>query len=348
MPDSAPFPGKPAIPSVTELTRQIRESLEGRFSDVWVEGEISNYRPHSSGHHYFTLKDARAQLSCVMFRGQARTLPEAIRDGRLVQARGDISVYEARGQYQLVVRWMQPKGFGELQARFEALKRQLEAEGLFDSGRKRPLPFFPRTVALVTSPTGAAIRDMLNILGRRAPWLRILVWPVRVQGNGASDEIARAINEIKSRPDLGIEVVIVGRGGGSIEDLWSFNEEDVARAISECPVPVISAVGHEIDFTIADFVADLRAPTPSAAAELVTPDGSELRKQIELLIRRLGLRSEQRLGGMAAHLDYHRRSLSTHEPGRVIEDYLQGCDLLKDRLEGISESAIQDRRRDLS
>lgn len=341
-------PESPDIPTVTELTRQIRESLEGRYADIWVEGEISNYRPHSSGHHYFTLKDARAQLSCVMFKGHARTLPEPLRDGRLVQARGDISVYEARGQYQLVVKWMQPRGFGTLQAKFEALKRQLEAEGLFEPARKKPLPFFPRTVALVTSPTGAAIRDMLNILGRRAPWLRILVWPVRVQGEGAAAEIAGALKRLGGADVPQIDAVIVGRGGGSIEDLWSFNEEIVARAIFECPLPVISAVGHEIDFTISDFVADLRAPTPSAAAELVAPDGGELGARIDQWERRLELKVGQSVASRRAHLDFHRRSLVAREPARLIGEQIQNCDDLRDRLDGAIDGATVEKGRDLA
>ncbi|MCB1232436.1 MAG: exodeoxyribonuclease VII large subunit [Verrucomicrobiae bacterium] len=336
-------PGSESMLSVTELTREIRESLEGRFGDVWVEGEISNYRPHSSGHHYFTLKDAKAQLSAVMFRGQARSLPMPLRDGMLVQARGDISVYEARGQYQLIARWIQPKGFGELQAKFEALKRQLESEGLFDPARKKPIPTFPRTIALVTSPTGAAIRDMINILSRRAPWLRILVWPVRVQGEGAAKEIAAALNHLadsETDPALPrIDTIIVGRGGGSIEDLWSFNEEIVARAIHACPIPVISAVGHEIDFTISDFVADLRAPTPSAAAELVAPDGAELRRSLEMSAQRLDRTIERALESWRSHLDYHRRSLAQNEPTRVIQDHLQDCDATRDRM----EEAVDDR-----
>ena len=333
---SRPVP-KESLRTVSELTREIRERLEGRFPDVWVEGEISNYRPHSSGHHYFTLKDARAQLSCVMFRGQARSLPTPLENGIQVQARGEISVYEARGQYQLIARWIQPKGYGELQARFEALKRKLDAEGWFDPDRKRALPSFPRTVALITSPTGAAIRDMLSILQRRAPWLRILVCPVRVQGEGAAEEIARALSHFgkeERESALGkIDAIIVGRGGGSIEDLWSFNEEIVARAIHECPLPVISAVGHEIDFTIADFVADLRAPTPSAAAELLVPDGEELRRQILSARDRLDRELHRALDHRATQLDYQQRSLSLHEPTRVIEDHLLDCDQLRDSLE---------------
>lgn len=337
MPAFSRPPAADSMRSVTELTRDIRESLEGRFGDVWVEGEISNYRAHTSGHHYFTLKDAKAQLSAVMFRGQARTLPMPLSNGMLVQARGDISVYEARGQYQLIARWIQPKGFGELQAKFEALKRQLESEGLFDPALKKRIPTFPRTVALVTSPTSAAIRDMLNILSRRAPWLRILVLPVRVQGDGAAEEIAAALKHLASSKDdpalPEIDTVIVGRGGGSIEDLWSFNEEIVARAIHACPIPVISAVGHEIDFTIADFVADLRAPTPSAAAELVAPDGIELKRSLENSEQRLQRTIDRAFDSWKSHLDYHRRSLAQNEPTRVIEDHLQDCDATRDQME---------------
>jgi exodeoxyribonuclease VII large subunit len=338
---------RPPIPSVSDLTRQIRESLEGRYADVWVEGEISNYRPHSSGHHYFTLKDARAQISCVMWRNQSRSLPEPIRDGRLVQAQGAISVYEARGQYQLVVNWMQPKGFGELQARFEALKRRLDAEGLFSPERKRRLPSFPRSVALVTSSTGAAIQDMLNILSRRAPWLSILVWPVRVQGDGAAAEIAAAVGQIGHPGAPPVDVVIVGRGGGSIEDLWSFNEESVARAIAACPVPVISAVGHEIDFTIADFVADLRAPTPSAAAELVAPDGVELRHRLENHLKRLDLRLERVMTDATGSLDYQRRSLAAREPSRRIGECAQMADDLRDQLEEAIDDFLSNAWNDL-
>jgi len=259
--------GKQKIFRVTELTRLIKTALEGKFGDVCVEGEISNLRRPSSGHFYFTLKDENAQLSSVMFRGNQATLKFQPRDGMLVQAFGQISVYEKSGNYQIIVRQMQEAGKGSLQAAFEALKLKLKAEGLFDSARKKPLPLLPRHIGIVTSPTGAAIRDMLKVLTRRYPNLHILIAPVKVQGEGAAAEIAAAINYLNSRG--GLDVLIVGRGGGSLEDLWAFNEEVVARAIAGSGIPVISAVGHEIDFTISDFVADLRAPTPSAAAEQV-------------------------------------------------------------------------------
>lgn len=330
--------------SVSELTRAIRESLEGRFADIWVEGEISNYRPHGSGHHYFTLKDARTQISCVLFRGSAQGLRAGLADGLQIQACGDVTVYEARGQYQLIVRWLQPKGFGELQARFEALKRKLESEGLFDRERKKPIPTFPRTIAVVTSSTGAAIRDILNILGRRAPWVRVLIFPVPVQGSNAHLDIAAAIQKLSRREAGGlpaIDTVIVGRGGGSIEDLWSFNEESVARAIAACPIPVISAVGHEIDFTIADFVADERAPTPSAAAELVAPDGAELRQRLRQLEGRLDTGAEKVLERRTEALAQSHRTLTAHEPRRLIRNYAQSLDLLSERVHGAVRNSLR-------
>src|SRR5438270_8116987 len=266
--------------TVSELTRSIRGTLETKFGAVWVQGEVSNYKLHPSGHQYFTLKDARAQIACVIFRnamaspgsGGGRSSPLA--DGAHVQVYGNVSVFEARGQYQLSVQILQSIGLGALQAKFDALKRKLEAEGLFESARKRPLPKFPRRIGIATSPSGAAIRDMLNVLRRRAPWLQILISPVPVQGSGAAQEIAVAIREL-GKPNENfktVDLIVVTRGGGSMEDLWEFNEEIVARTIADVSVPVVSAIGHEIDFTICDFVADLRAPTPSAAAELIVPD----------------------------------------------------------------------------
>jgi exodeoxyribonuclease VII large subunit len=271
--------------TVAELTRAIRGTLETRFGAVWVEGEISNYKLHPSGHQYFTLKDQRAQISCVIFRNAMLSPREPIADGAHVQVYGNVSVFEARGQYQLSVQILQRHGFGVLQAKFEALKRKLEAEGLFAAERKRALPAFPQRIGIVTSPSGAAIRDILNILRRRAPWLQILISPVRVQGTGAAAEIAVAIRELATpNPNWpALDLIIVARGGGSIEDLWEFNEEIVARTIADVTVPIVSAIGHEIDFTIADFVADLRAPTPSAAAELVVPELIGLQRRIDEL-----------------------------------------------------------------
>jgi len=268
--------------TVSELTRQIRGTLETRFGAVWVQGEISNYKLHPSGHQYFTLKDQRAQIACVIFRNTIAPLRQALVDGTQVQVYGNVSVFEARGQYQVSVQILQPRGLGLLQAKFDALKRRLDAEGLFDPARKRALPRFPRRIGIVTSPSGAAIRDLLNVLRRRAPWLQILINPVRVQGSGAAAEIAVAVRELATPNEnwLPVDLIVVARGGGSIEDLWEFNEEIVARAIGDVSVPVVSAIGHEIDFTICDFVADLRAPTPSAAAELIVPDIVDLRRRI--------------------------------------------------------------------
>jgi exodeoxyribonuclease VII large subunit len=279
------FPQSTKIFTVAELTRSIRGTLETKFGAVWVQGEISNYKLHPSGHQYFTLKDQRAQIACVIFRNTMPPFRQPLVDGAQVQVYGNVSVFEARGQYQLNVQILQPLGLGVLQAKFEALKRKLEAEGLFAAERKRALPKFPRRIGIVTSPSGAAIRDILNVLRRRAPWLQILINPVRVQGSGAAAEIAVAIRELATPNEnwAMVDLILVARGGGSIEDLWQFNEEIVARTIADMSVPIVSAIGHEIDFTIADFVADLRAPTPSAAAELIVPDIVDLRRRIEEL-----------------------------------------------------------------
>jgi exodeoxyribonuclease VII large subunit len=279
------FGNNTKILSVAELTRAIRGTLETRFGAVWVQGEISNYKQHPSGHQYFTLKDSRAQIACVIFRNAPLSIRQPLTDGAQVQVYGKVSVFEARGQYQLSVEIVQPRGLGLLQAKFEALKRRLEAEGLFDPARKRPLPKFPKRIGIVTSPSGAAIRDILNILRRRAPGIEILINPVRVQGAGAAAEIAAAINELSNPSAIwpALDIIVVARGGGSLEDLWEFNEEIVARAIVAALIPIVSAVGHEVDFTITDFVADLRAPTPSAAAELIVPAAIELDRRVNEL-----------------------------------------------------------------
>jgi exodeoxyribonuclease VII large subunit len=329
--------------SVSQITRQVRDLLESNFGLIWVEGEISNYRKQSSGHHYFTLKDDRAQLSCVMFaRACAAGNPTTLADGLHVQAYGDLTVYETRGQYQLVVTLIQAKGLGALQAKFEALKQKLQLEGLFDSARKRPLPKFPTRVAVVTSPTGAAIQDMLNILQRRSPWLRVLVCPVRVQGAGAALEIAEAIKYLSERASqLAIQVLIVGRGGGSFEDLWEFNEEVLVRAIHACSVPVISAVGHEIDFTIADFVADVRAPTPSAAAEIVAPEINALINQVQRLRAGLERAARQALEVRRLHLRQHAVSVFLREPRRIFHERQQRLDQLEGRLQALPSTMLE-------
>jgi exodeoxyribonuclease VII large subunit len=305
------FQASSKVLSVFELTRQIRGALETRFRAVWVQGEISNYKLHPSGHQYFTLKDQRAQIACIIWRDTMAPLRQALADGAQVQVYGTVTVFEARGQYQLNVQILQPRGLGILQAKFEALKRKLEAEGLFAPERKRPLPKFPRRIGIVTSPSGAAIRDILNVLRRRAPWLEILINPARVQGSGAAQEIAVAIRELATPNDCfaPVDLIVVARGGGSLEDLWEFNEEIVVRTIADIRVPVVSAVGHEIDFTICDFVADLRAPTPSAAAELIVPDVVDLRRHIDVLARALGRELLQRLRDGQQRLDHARAAL---------------------------------------
>jgi exodeoxyribonuclease VII large subunit len=320
--------------SVTQLTREIREVLQGHIGTVWVEGEISNHRLQSSGHQYFTLKDAGSQLSCVMFRGAARS-GVRLGDGAQIQVQGEISVYEPRGQYQMVVKQVQMKGRGGLQAQFEALKRKLYEEGLFDSTYKNPVPKYPRVVALVTSPTGAAIQDMLNILTRRAPWIHVLVFPVRVQGQGVERETIRALEILNAATAHGLplpDTIVIGRGGGSIEDLWAYNMETLARALFSSRIPVISAVGHEIDFTIADFVADLRAPTPSAAAELLAPDVTELKRHFESLSRRLNGQLTMRLDQLGQTLDFIRRGALKTEPERQLQATEQTVDDLEYRL----------------
>ena len=316
------FPQTSKVLTVSELTRSIRGTLETKFGAVWVQGEMSNYKLHASGHQYFTLKDARAQIACVIFRNSMPPLRQPLVDGAQVHVYGNVSVFEARGQYQLSVQILQPRGLGILQAKFEALKRKLEAEGLFAQGRKSPLPKFPRRIGIVTSPSGAAIRDILNVLRRRAPWLQILINPVRVQGTGAAQEIAVAIRELAAASDqfAAVDLIVVARGGGSLEDLWEFNEEIVARTIADVAVPVVSAVGHEIDFTICDFVADLRAPTPSAAAELIVPDIVDLRRRIDGCERAVARELLKRLRDAQQQIDVGRETL-----GRCLAHKIDNC-----------------------
>ena len=311
--------------TVTELTRSIRNTLEVKFGAVWVQGEISNYKLHPSGHQYFTLKDQRAQIACVIWRDAMVPPRQPLVDGTQVQVFGTVTVFEARGQYQLNVQILQPRGLGLLQAKFEALKRKLEAEGLFGPERKRPLPRLPRRIGIVTSPSGAAVRDMLNVLRRRAPWLQVLISPVRVQGTGAAQEIAVAIREL-AMPNENwqpLDLIVVTRGGGSIEDLWEFNEEIVARAIFNSAVPIVSAVGHEIDFTICDFVADFRAPTPSAAAELIVPDIIDLHRRIDGCARGLARQLLNRVRDAQQRLD-HAREILQRCLAHKIDSYKRG------------------------
>jgi len=324
--------------SVGELTRRVKGALEAGFPDLWVAGEISNLTRARSGHVYLTLKDDSATLSAVIWRSTAGRLRFDLEEGMELLVRGGIDVYPPRGQYQLIVRKAEPRGVGALQLAFEKMRARLEAEGLFDPARKKPIPFLPRTIGVVTSPTGAAFRDILKVLGRRFPGVTVLLFPSLVQGRGAAENVARGIRALDGRE--GVDVLIVGRGGGSLEDLWAFNEEPVARAIAECGTPVISAVGHEVDVSIADLVADVRAPTPSAAAEIAVPSREDLaatidnyarrgragvrnalgirRERLRSLVRSWGVRSvPDRIRELAQRLDETARRLGTAADGVV-------------------------------
>ena len=313
-----------AVLSVSELTARIKEQLEVAFPAVWVEGEISNLRTPGSGHAYFTLKDETAQLRAVLFRNRGRRIRFEPEDGMKVLAFGGLDLYPPRGEYQLVVELLEPKGVGALQYAFEQLKRRLEAEGLFEQARKRPLPAFPRVIGIVTSPTGAAVRDMLHIIGRRFGDLRVLIVPVRVQGEEAPGEIVAALATLAAVDEL--DVVIVGRGGGSIEDLWAFNNERVARAIVASRVPVISAVGHETDYTIADFVADLRAPTPSGAAELVVREKLAVMEMLVDLHDRLRLAMASQMARRRERVASLLRRRVLTEPARALREWTRRLD----------------------
>jgi len=322
--------------SVSSLTRRIRMLLEGTFEQVWVEGEISNFKAHSSGHYYFTLKDDQSQIPAVMFRNSNWKLKFTPENGMKVTVTGSIQIYEPQGKYQIVCETMEPSGIGGLQMAFEQLKKKLGAEGLFDEARKKALPVFPRTIGVVTSPTGAAIRDIIDILFRRFPACRLVVIPVPVQGNTAAEKIAQAINqcnEINSALDPGqkkerlqFDVLIVGRGGGSMEDLWAFNEEVVARAIAASTIPIISAVGHEIDWTIADMTADRRAPTPSAAAEIVIQPRDYWLTRITENSRRINSVMDRVLGAYRQRLSGAITHYAFKEPVRMIDIFRQQVD----------------------
>lgn len=345
--DETPVAGSTAETaySIADLTSTIREVLEESVGEVWVTGEISNFRNPGSGHLYFTLKDATATLNAVMFRGDASRVGFALKDGLAVLAKGRITVYEARGQYQLQVMQLRPRGQGSLQEKFEALKRKLDAEGLFDSDRKRELPVFPETIGIVTSLQGAVLQDFTKILSRRAPGIRILVRGVRVQGDGAATEIAEAIAAFNR--DKNVEVIVIARGGGSLEDLWQFNEESLARAIAASELPTISAVGHETDFTIADFVADLRAPTPSAAAELVSREWQEWRDEVAALRQRMERAVQSTLRDRRAQWERLRQSYVFREPRRVIEQMQQRVDDLIELLRDNLRRGVEGRRHQL-
>ncbi|WP_457676496.1 exodeoxyribonuclease VII large subunit [Thiolapillus sp.] len=331
--------------SVSRLNGEIRAVLEGSFPLLWVEGEISNLATPRSGHAYFSLKDEHAQVRCALFRNRRMRLRFQPKDGDRVLVRARISLYEARGDFQLIIEHMEPAGEGALQRAFEELKARLEAEGLFDARRKLPLPAFPRCIGVVTSPTGAAVRDILQVLRRRFPGLPVIIYPTLVQGEGAAEEIAGALRLADQRKDC--DLLILARGGGSLEDLWAFNDEALARTIAGLRTPVISAIGHETDFTIADFVADRRAPTPSAAAELATPDGEQLARQLEVLGGRLGRAMRGRLGTEGQRLEHqHHRLLMLH-PLRRIHEQQQRLDELGMRMEAAMNNRLARHRQSL-
>ena len=323
------------------VVRYIKTLLEtdDLLSDLWVEGEVSNYSRSSAGHLYFTLKDTEGQLRCVMWRGRAERLERLPQDGDQIIVHGYVSLYEGSGAVQCYVDAIRPTGLGLLQQQFETLKARLAAEGLFDARRKRPLPAFPRRIGVVTSPTGAAIRDILHVLGRRYPLAEVILAPTPVQGDDAAPQIAAAIMALDEY--VGVDVILVGRGGGSLEDLWPFNEERVARAIFACQTPVISGVGHETDFTIADFVADVRAPTPSAAAEMIVPDRAELSERIA--------QSRVRLGRALAGWVTRARERTRHQQGRLARH--TPAHLIAQRRQAVDEQAqlaLRSLRRDLA
>lgn len=315
------------ISTVTEITRQIKLSLEQRFPRIWLEGEISNCKHHTSGHLYFTLKDEGAQISAVMWRSRVASLLVRPEDGMKVIARGAVTVYPPRGNYQIDVDQLQPQGVGELQLAFERLKQKLSAEGLFDPDRKKPLPEFPERIGVITSETGAALQDIRSVLSRRFPSLEVVLRPAKVQGVGAAEDIVRAIEEMNRYGK--IDVLIIGRGGGSLEDLWAFNEEAVARAIAASEIPTISAVGHEVDFSIADFVADLRAPTPSAAGELVVRDRSELLEVIRNICYTMRTTLEDRVAASREQVGTILASYSFNKPFDLLRQNAQRVDELE-------------------
>jgi len=329
---------EPQVLTVEQLNVQIKQLLEGQIGTLWVKGEISNFKAHTSGHFYFSLKDPRSQISAVMFRGHNSKLRFKPKDGLEVIIKGRISVYEPRGNYQILCEMMEPVGAGALQKAFEDLKEKLKAEGLFESERKKQIPTMPRHVAVVTSPTGAAIRDILNIMSRRAPNVLVTVVPTVVQGEAAAPLICEAFR--KAQRISGVDVIIIGRGGGSIEDLWAFNDEALARLVAEAQIPVISAVGHEIDFTIIDFVADLRAPTPSAAAELVAKSCSEVTTKVEHFFRLIRLSLEKKHDSLIEKISSLQKRLV--DPKRKLQDLSLRNDDLLNRMQLAMERNISE------
>ena len=332
--------------SVTKLTREIKECIEDNWPDIWVQGEISNYKRHFSGHCYFTLKDANAQIACVWWKGKQSGLNFLPTDGLQVMVRGELSVYEKQGKYQLNVDIISPLGIGELQLAFDRLKQKLYDEGLFDSRWKKPLPRFPECIGIITSPTGAVIQDIVSVLDRRFPAVKLIINPVHVQGEEAPAEICQAIEDFNRFGR--IDLLIVGRGGGSLEDLWAFNDESVARTIFESEIPVISAVGHEIDFSISDFVADHRAPTPSAAAEMAVPDRDEVAASLENFSNRIYKSLESKITTARDKVEAIARSYAFNRPIDIVYQCSQRLDELFQRLSTNYTHVLSTRRSDLS
>lgn len=332
--------------SVSDLNRMTRMRLEHEFSNVWVEGEISNLKYHTSGHIYLSLKDSQAQISAAFFSRYNRGLKFQLKDGLQVVALGKVSIYEARGQYQFYIESLEPKGIGALQMAFNQLKEKLSKEGLFDPEHKKPIPKFPKVVGVVTSATGAAIRDILNVIQRRFSGTHLILNPVQVQGEGAAEQIARAIDEMNAMGEA--DVLIVGRGGGSLEDLWAFNEEAVARAVFRSNIPVISAVGHEIDWTICDFVADLRAPTPSAAAELVVQNREELLKRVRELKLRIVNAVKSGLLERKRDLEGLSTSYAFKQPMALIQQFLLRHDELSRQLQNYQKAYLGEKKQAFS
>ncbi|OAI12257.1 exodeoxyribonuclease VII large subunit [Methylomonas koyamae] len=335
-----------SIYSVSELNRETKRLLANHFRTVQVQGEISNLSLPSSGHYYFTLKDAQAQIRCAMFKGQQQRLRFKPANGDLVVATAQVSLYEPRGDYQLVVEHLAEAGDGALRLAFERLKQKLLAEGLFDQERKKPLPALPGRIGVITSPSGAAIHDILSVLKRRFPAIPVLVYPVAVQGDNAKFEISAAL--AKANRDPQADVLILARGGGSLEDLWAFNEEIVARAIAASEIPVISAVGHEVDFSIADFVADLRAPTPSAAAERVVPDANTLLGAFVGFERQILRLMQQKLLRQHQHLQWLQKALGSQHPGQKLQRNAQRLDELELRLQHALQNRLSQARQQLA
>lgn len=329
--------------TVSQLNQRARHLLEDVFPQVWVEGEISNLARPASGHLYFTLKDSQAQVRCALFRQNALKVRQALRDGLAVKVRGKVSLFEGRGDYQMIADAVEPAGDGALRLAFEALKEKLTGEGLFATERKRPLPAHPQRVGIVTSPTGAVIRDIISVFRRRAPQVSLTLVPTAVQGREATAQIVRALALADAQ---GFDALILARGGGSLEDLWCFNEEAVARAVAACKTPIVSAVGHETDVSISDFVADVRAPTPSAAAELLAPDSSDLRQRLEGLERRLLLRMRQLIAHQHLRLDGLTRRL--RHPGERLRQQAQRLDDLEMRLQRALDRQVSQRRERLA